>query len=44
MAWLPEERPSAEELLYDEWIRGDDYWSIFSNPEYYRKREIKTNT
>ncbi|KAJ1706752.1 srpk [Aspergillus flavus] len=25
LAWPPEERPSAEELLYDEWIRGNDY-------------------
>ncbi|PKY05493.1 kinase domain protein [Aspergillus campestris IBT 28561] len=23
--WVPEERPTAEELLLDEWIRGDDY-------------------
>lgn len=25
LAWPPEERPSAEELLYDEWIRENDY-------------------
>lgn len=25
LAWLPEERPSAEELLFDDWVRGDDY-------------------
>lgn len=23
--WLPEERPTARELLLDEWLRGDDY-------------------
>ena len=25
LCWLPEERPTAEELLADEWVRGDDY-------------------
>ncbi|KAE8329156.1 kinase-like protein [Aspergillus sergii] len=25
MRWLPEERPTAKELLLDEWLRGDDY-------------------
>ncbi|KAK1142858.1 hypothetical protein N8T08_007292 [Aspergillus melleus] len=25
LCWLPEERPTAEELLFDEWLRGDDY-------------------
>ncbi|KAE8372485.1 kinase-like protein [Aspergillus bertholletiae] len=23
--WLPEERPTATELLFDKWLRGDDY-------------------
>ncbi|PGH07577.1 hypothetical protein AJ80_07966 [Polytolypa hystricis UAMH7299] len=31
LAWLPEERPTAENLLYDKWIRGDDYYV----PSYY---------
>ncbi|KAE8316886.1 kinase-like protein [Aspergillus transmontanensis] len=25
LRWLPEERPTAKELLLDEWLRGDDY-------------------
>ncbi|KAI2945553.1 hypothetical protein CBS147321_3800 [Aspergillus niger] len=25
LCWLPEERPSARELIMDEWLRGDDY-------------------
>ncbi|KAB8270696.1 kinase-like protein [Aspergillus minisclerotigenes] len=25
LRWLPEERPTAEDLLLDEWLRGDDY-------------------
>ncbi|KAI9042650.1 kinase-like protein [Aspergillus affinis] len=25
LCWLPEERPTAMELLADEWLRGDDY-------------------
>ncbi|KAB8215212.1 kinase-like protein [Aspergillus novoparasiticus] len=25
LQWLPEERPTAKELLLDEWLRGDDY-------------------
>lgn len=25
LRWLPEERPTAEELVFDDWLRGDDY-------------------
>lgn len=25
LAWVPEERQKSEELLADEWVRGDDY-------------------
>ncbi|KNG88827.1 protein kinase domain protein [Aspergillus nomiae NRRL 13137] len=25
LRWLPEERPTAKELLLDEWLRGDDH-------------------
>ncbi|RJE24407.1 STYKc [Aspergillus sclerotialis] len=25
LRWLPEERPTAEELFADEWVRGEDY-------------------
>ncbi|PTU17531.1 hypothetical protein P175DRAFT_0504826 [Aspergillus ochraceoroseus IBT 24754] len=25
LCWLPEERPTAEQLLLDQWLRGEDY-------------------
>lgn len=25
LQWVPEERPTAAELLLDEWVRGGDY-------------------
>jgi hypothetical protein len=25
MQWQPEDRPTAEDLFADEWVRGDDY-------------------
>ncbi|RAK96409.1 kinase-like protein [Aspergillus ibericus CBS 121593] len=25
LSWVPEDRPTAKELLMDEWVRGDDY-------------------
>ena len=25
LGWLPEKRPTAKELLLDEWLRGGDY-------------------
>ncbi|KAN0072146.1 hypothetical protein V8E54_009875 [Elaphomyces granulatus] len=25
LCWLPEERPTAQELLFDKWVIGDEY-------------------